>query len=394
MRRIPICVAFALSFAMLTGCWDRREINDIAFVSASAVDLEEDGNIRVTVQFPLPGQMGGAGSSGGGGGTAGTKPWHTESAVGRTGREVTALQQQSLSRTLNYSHRRVLIFGQDLAKNGIAEVLDVMGRIPQNRMSAFLFVTKGRGEALLEVPPTMEKIPAELFREIVTLSYKRPVSVETTVNALLQEGIDPYLPFMMTKSKGEGKLKNKEASLSGVALFKDDKAAAFLTGDTARGMLYALNQAKQPVVTIPAPEGSGYLSLRITSYDVSVELLRSGATPTFRIALDGEMIASENGSDYRFSENASSIATLERAVDESMERIMRKAMAVAQEAGSDPIGLGMHLYRHRPADWRRLKSDWRSIYGRAEIEVVVRLRFQHPGTITYPIGIPEKELEP
>ena len=32
---------------LLTGCWDRTEINDVAFVLASAIDLDKEG-IRMT----------------------------------------------------------------------------------------------------------------------------------------------------------------------------------------------------------------------------------------------------------------------------------------------------------------------------------------------------------
>ena len=48
------------STTLLTGCWDRTETNDIAFVATSSVDLEDDGKYRVRLYVPLPGSMGGA----------------------------------------------------------------------------------------------------------------------------------------------------------------------------------------------------------------------------------------------------------------------------------------------------------------------------------------------
>ncbi|TXK73213.1 Ger(x)C family spore germination protein, partial [Paenibacillus sp. N3.4] len=44
--------------SLLTGCWDRTETNDIAFVLTSAIDLEDDGRYRISYMLPLPGSMG------------------------------------------------------------------------------------------------------------------------------------------------------------------------------------------------------------------------------------------------------------------------------------------------------------------------------------------------
>ena len=53
----------------MTGCWDRIEINDVAIIIATAIDLEDD-MYRVTVQLPLPWPIG---DVNGGGGEPGAK---------------------------------------------------------------------------------------------------------------------------------------------------------------------------------------------------------------------------------------------------------------------------------------------------------------------------------
>src|SRR5690606_41119568 len=60
---------------LLTGCWDRQEINDVAFVLGKAIDREKDG-YRVSVVIPLPGNMGGPS---GGSGSGGKKPYTVQS---------------------------------------------------------------------------------------------------------------------------------------------------------------------------------------------------------------------------------------------------------------------------------------------------------------------------
>ncbi|HZG77043.1 MAG TPA: Ger(x)C family spore germination protein [Paenibacillus sp.] len=377
---------------LLAGCWDRREINDIAFVSATAVDQAGD-KVRVTVQFPLPGQMGGTGSTGGGGGTAGKKPWHTETAEARTGREANVLQQEAMSRFLNFSHRRVLVIGEEKAELGIADVMDILGRISQNRMTAYPLISTGTAEEMFRVDASMERIPAETLRELAALSYAKPITIQDVVDALLTDGVDPYLPLIAAQ-KGQGADQEaKQARLNGIAVFRADKLVARFTGSKSKGLLFALEQTKQPIVTVKAPEGKGFISLRVINSKVKLDTRPNGSTPRLRLSLKGEMVASENRSTFRFSENQSTIARLEEAVNRDVERSIRSALTTTQELGADPVGFGLHLYRHHPAAWRKLRREWRDAYRRAELSVDVRIRLLHPGTITYPLGISKEDLE-
>ncbi len=392
LRSTAGAILSALLLLPLTACWDRREINDIAFVSATAVDQADD-KVRVTVQFPLPGQMGGAGSTGGGGGTAGKKPWHTVTSVARTGQEANALQQNSLSRFLNFSHRRVLVIGEEKARSGIAGTMDILGRIPQNRMTAYLLIAEGKAEDLFQVDASLEKLPAETLRELAALSYAKPIMIQDTVDALLTDGLDPYIPLIAPqKEQAEGHAP-MGVQLKGLAVFKADKLVALFTGDKSRGLLFALGQTKQPIVTVKAPEGEGYLSLRVTGSKVRIDTRLRGSTLGIRLTLTGEMVASENKSTFRFSDNASTIARLEKAVNRDIEEVIRTALSATQELGADPVGFGLHLYRHDPSAWRRIQREWRDAYRRSELTVESRIRLQHPGTLTYPLGIPKEELE-
>jgi len=395
MRRKLLIIALLPLLAALSGCWDRREINDVVFVSATAIDRKDD-KYQITIQFPLPGQMGGAGSGGGGGGTSGQKPWHTASAVGRTGREANAEQQASLSRILNFSHRRVLILSEETAKDGVANVMDILGRIPQNRMSAYVFVTEGEANKMFKVDSSLEKMPAELLREIAGMSYKRARTIEDFVDAILTEGVDPYLPYLAAVKATQEDTPDapKNATLKGVALFKGDKLAAVLTGGPAQGLLMALNQAKLPVITVKAPNGEGFLSLQATNYDIDISATPGSSAPSFRFVVEGKLQILENNSNFHASRSAATRSELEQAVNRHVERVMQDAFAETQRYGADPAGLGKFLYQHHPRYWQRVKPEWRTVYSRADISIHSRLRYQHPGTVTYPTGVPEKELLP
>lgn len=115
-------ISLILCTSLLTGCWDREEINDVAFVIGIAVDKEGE-DYRSSLQIALPGQSGASGSEGGGGGTSGDKPWFILSNTARTLRGTSLEGQKSLSRRIYYAHRRTILIGEELAREGLPRCL-------------------------------------------------------------------------------------------------------------------------------------------------------------------------------------------------------------------------------------------------------------------------------
>ncbi|MGQ9497896.1 MAG: Ger(x)C family spore germination protein [Desulfotomaculales bacterium] len=63
----PLRLALALLSLLiltLTGCWDLREVEDLGYVMAMAVDRASGNKVRVIVQIPNPRVVGGGGPRG------------------------------------------------------------------------------------------------------------------------------------------------------------------------------------------------------------------------------------------------------------------------------------------------------------------------------------------
>lgn len=125
----------------------------------------DENQFRTSVQIPLPGAMGGAGSTGGGGGTKGG-PYYIDSEIGRNIRESNDLLQRRMSRKNNFSHRRVIIIGEELARSGFKKTLDVLLDQPQSRITAYVLLTKGEALQILNAEPHLEKLSSEALREL------------------------------------------------------------------------------------------------------------------------------------------------------------------------------------------------------------------------------------
>ncbi|ARU62788.1 hypothetical protein CBW65_18785 [Tumebacillus avium] len=389
-----IILTASLALTLLTGCWDRREINDVAFVVASAFDKVEDGYL-ISVQIPLPGQLGGIGGSGGGGGTSGEKSWYIDSAVGKTIRDANSKQQTTLSRQLYFAHRRVLLLGEELARDGVAPVLDVLARISQNRLTAFPLVTKGEAREVMGANTPIEAYPAEMIRELAQGSMKSPRTLRHMVEIMLTDGIDIIIPAVRrveTRPPQKEDIK-KTIKLDGFAVFSGDKLAGFLNREESSSVLLAMNQAKIPKLSAPPPDGEGLIEYMLQENKMSLIPIVKGDEITMRLEFRAKGIIVENSSNYDLSANANLVA-FEELVAKKLTQDIKKAIdALQNKYHSDVIGFGDSLYRKDPDAWNRVKQNWREEnYPKVHVQVIPLVHFEHTGATTKPLGIKDRGL--
>lgn len=382
-------VALTAAAVLLTGCWDRREVNDIAIVTGTAMD-KVGGKYRAAVQFPLAGQLGGPG--GGGGGTSGSKSWYVDSATGDTIRDANGMLQRSLSRQLYFAHRRVLVMGEELAKDGISPVLDIVLRTAQNRMSAFIVFAKGEAIDLLNADAVMEQQPSEMIRELTVHSMKAPRTVRNVVDTLLADGMDAAAPYYISeKSRTGDKGQSKTTiTLEGLAVFKGDKLAGLMKGEAAKGALWAMNQAKSPTVTIPVPKGEGNITLQFPENEVDLKPSVQGEEVAMEIRIRAVGNIFENTSGYQSS--ADNLAKVRKLASDKIKSEVEKGVKQLQEYGSDACGFGDALFREKPADWKKLKERWRETYPKVKVTVHVELQIEHSGTLLEPAARKRESL--
>ncbi|WP_054637410.1 hypothetical protein [Thalassobacillus sp. C254] len=110
-------MTFLLLLAFLqTGCWDRLEVNDMALILATGINVVENGNVEVSAEISLPSPQGSTelmgGDQGGGIGT------YIESATGETVADAVSKMQQKVSRELFWGQSDIIVIGEELAKQG------------------------------------------------------------------------------------------------------------------------------------------------------------------------------------------------------------------------------------------------------------------------------------
>lgn len=387
--------ALLLPALVLTGCWDRVEVNDVAFVLATSTDLDQ-GQIRSTAQIALPSSLGGAGSQGGGGGTSGSKTYLMVSQTAPTPYQANKSMQGNLSRILNFSHRRVTIFGEEFAKSGIGEMVDVFARFPQNRLTTYIVLARGPGYKLLGVDAPIEQSPSEMIRELTKSAMKDPVSVQSMANTLLTEGIDLAIPVMETKGSIPKKVGVGQSlvKLDGLGVFRDSKLVGYLSSEQGQMAMMAMGQAMNPKVSVTIdekrPEEAVTVVLTQTSAKTRPHLRGSNISFDIIVKARGLILENTTRQDIQSTMMGDIEMRCNKYITEGIQEAVNEAI---RKNRSDIFGFGVALNNKYPAEWKKIHRRWHDLLPEVEVNVSSDIRLDSSGEVINSFGVREDRLE-
>lgn len=167
---------------VLTGCWDSVELNRRAIVSGVAIDRgpSEKEKYRLSFQVIVSEEISGEN-------TRSTSPVSLYTGSGRTMFEALANASRQTARFLSLAHVRVLVISEEFAREGIKDMLDVLERESDTRLTSLMFISRGQPASdLMSTMTVFSKIPAnDLVEKLDTTSkqfgYNFRVEVDDVV---------------------------------------------------------------------------------------------------------------------------------------------------------------------------------------------------------------------
>lgn len=395
-RTVGAALLLVMSGLILTACWDRREVNDIVIVTAIGVDAVEEGQVQLSVQLALPAQIGGSYSVGGSGRSKEDKPVFVATATARTVSDALRKMQTSLSRTVFWSHSRVLVVSEKLAREGLKEHFDFFARNQNSRLEAYILVTPGRAREILEARPELETIPAEAISKANKIGVMVATNLREFLIASSSPGGNPTAArvelIAVDPDPTGGKAGRREIKLTGAALFREDKLAGWMDIAETRGILWLTGKLKTGVVTFTDP---------VTQGEVSLEVIR--ANTQFRPRFEGEQIVMEvkilteddvDGAAPQLDlSDPREIHRLEKAYAKDVEERIKQTLAAARRLRTDVFGFGEAVHRAFPGEWKKLKERWNEEFLKVRTEISVEAKIRRTGMAGRSLWIKEKEVK-
>lgn len=387
MKTRQTCFLLFLLFSIIvvTGCWDRRELDSLGIVLGTGIDKgkEDPTQVQITVQIVKPGEIKGPSGGGNGGGGKG-KPYlnvmNSGEAVFDTIREFTHV----VNRRLYFSHNQILIIGQEAAEAGVGKYLDLFFRDPEPRLNTWVIVARGKADEALETKAELEQVPAlniaQLIEARAATSEASAVDLHDFMTCLMSKTTAPIASLLEVEGEGEEKI----ARLMGTAVFKKDQMVGSLDKTETRGLLWVLGEVKSGIVITPCPGGKGTASLEITRARSKVvpEIKKGTLEITVKIKEEGNLGGQMCVQDLTLPETWTA---LEKSKAEVIRQEVKAALKKAQSLNTDIFAFGEAVHRKYPALWKEWETQWDEIFPNLAVKVSVEVKLRQTGMITKPV---------
>jgi spore germination protein KC len=405
--RSSFLVLLLLLVVQLSGCWSRREINQMGFVGSLAIDAVDNSDLlEVTVQLIRPETL----TAGGGGGTPGggaskEKVWLV-STTGTTVLDAISELNTMSSDYLFLGQQTSVIIGEEAAKRGIKKLLDAFDRLPQLRRTIWVVVTPGRAKTILETQPVLTGVPSltieGLFRYRRENSVAYPSNLNEILIALSSRSTSPFAARLTAvSSEGEQDVNGQEIKLEGGAVFKGDQLVGWFDGLETRGLLWIKEKFKHTTLTIAKAdeleEKQKYISFYILSAKrkIHTELKDQKLSIQIKISCQGNLIEQTGSRDVLSRElklDKETINYFESAVASQVKEETLAALMKAQQYQTDVFGIGERFYIEHPQQFKEIQKDWPELFANADFEISAAARIRRVGLINRSINAQIQEI--
>ncbi|MDP2857905.1 MAG: Ger(x)C family spore germination C-terminal domain-containing protein, partial [Bacillota bacterium] len=323
-----------------------------------------------------------------------------------------------------------MIVGQNLAREGLAAVIDYFGMNPQIRRSIYL-ATCDSASGLLQ-RAFIRPLASLTLTGLVENSEATGKSASVTLNEFLvklsEPGIEPITlhtssrsthdlaikrPGEEVKQTHEGQpvpepieseheiegehppesvvldpLREQGTSeqlkavtfVGGIAAYRNDKMVGFLDGNDARGYLWAVGRVRSGMLEVTNPfSTAGDLALEIVRAPASMQVRIEGGRPSITVKVNVDLQGGYWTMDTPLYEPGA-VQTIEAAAASTIQaEIMRSLQIVREELRTDIYGFGQAIFRKNPKLWHSLADDWNDRgLQELQIDVQVRTRLRSP----------------
>ena len=397
----------ALAFALLCGCWDKQELEDHIFVIMMGIDKAQDGNLLVTVAYPVT-QMGPGGGEGPG-------EYAVISAKAPTLSQAMSLFGINLAGPLSLFSAKTIVISEELARDDMLRDVFSQGYYDQMRNNTSVVIANSGAAAFIKARienPAIDPLRQEdlLLEQANYSAYYRPMQLLDFTRSLRASNMDAaaiYAGVAQESADQKDEEKSKEnaqedqpqsepddaqisqpvragylpgqapllgdnsAQISGLAVFRGERMVGALDSFETQTLNLITRSRTRKILALPDPLSPGE-EMIVSILPTGRSKIRSyfvGETPTFDITLRLRGTIEQIRGDANHSEDFLA-AYIKQACASNIENLITK---LQQEYRADLLGLGSKLSRNflTVQEWEAF--GWRERYPDANIRVHINL---------------------
>ncbi|PEO39958.1 Ger(x)C family spore germination protein [Bacillus wiedmannii] len=382
IRRYFSCLYVFISMLLLVGCWDYRPLENLSFAVALGIDKTQN-EYQITAQFVNPGEV------------------NSKNTTSRT--EVVTYQGKgpTLERAFNqlslhvphyifFYSVKIVVLGNEVAHNGISNVLDFLYRFPDMREDyAIIVAHHQKAIDILKVTTNLTKVPAEKLAFILEkINTKKGITIGTQSNfyefmtKIISKQVGTVLSgFKVIGNKKEGESESNVESIvphakvypTGLAVFKSDWLQGWLTLQESEGYNYIMGTAH---FTSEHVSCSKHKTFTVRIVDAQAQHHPYVRNSTVHTNVHVKVKAHITNMACTMQLSKQNITKLEKKTAHEIEKKMRRVMKKTQrKLHNDIFDFYGTLKRADITSWNKLHKNWDEVFSKMPIHYDIKVKF-------------------
>ena len=391
---------FSLFFLfLLTGCWNYRELNQLAISTGIAVDKAEDGKYEVSVLISNAKKS-----------QVSSKEGESQTIVysdkGNTISEAIRNINLQLSKDIYIGHLTVIVINEEVAKDGLYPILDYFLRDPESVKRFFIVISHdAKASDVISTLSPLDAFPSQnIYFNLKLAANSQAVSPSITyskfIENIVKPGAEATAPSILILGDAEGAQSSDSLQqsvpeavlkLGNVAIFDDDVLVGYANEKESRGINVINNNVNNTTATFEYK--SHYITVNLTNISTSKEANMVDDTPVVTIHYKADAAIRELSSSISVDE-VDTIKDIESAIEDNVKSILNQAIDCAQKKyKSDIFGFGNLIYKKFPHYFLNINQDWsHDVFPNLKINYEVKVNLQTKGSLEQSIGGLQDEI--
>ena len=364
---------------LLTGCYDKTELFQVALVNGIGVDKVSDDNfVLVTLELasPYAAQL-------------------EEGALGKTNNSIIvtgggetvydAIRHISKSNSviLDFAHIKTIILSENYCETSISEFLDFAGRNRQFRNINWVLVSDGTANNIIKSRMSTKDITSIGLSDMMTKLQKEEYIFPVNLNSLIislenqsKSAVVPLISIGKSEINPQGKIE-----VDRTAIIKKDKLIGTLSHDESKSYMWLSDKKTGTVVVNP-------IKSEVPNRKVTVLIKKKFAKVVPYMAEDGIHFKIQCFGTAEIKETENFLITKESIdiIERNTETILKHQLSsliekLQHEFNADVIGFAESIYINDPKTWFKIEDHWNEMFPDAKYEINFNIELKRIGMI-------------
>jgi spore germination protein KC len=380
-KNIIAFLAIMLTLPLLEGCWNQEELTNLALVMAIGIDKAKQGKgYDITFEIVNPGNVASSFMGGGQG-----SPVAVYKSTGKTLLEASRNASKKISRRIYYAHTSAIVISEQVAREGIYDLLDILDRDTVFRSTTEIFIArKDSAENIVSTITILDKIPVNKMVKSLNvteqmLGENTKITLNDLISNVIRQGKEPFANGVtLAGDKKQGKkLSNIESDMPGViiktdgiAMFKDGKLIGWIDGSKSRGVMWVLDKVKGTDIHIDWQGKKHAIGFLIRRSNVKVSANMKNGKPVIQVGIKTEGDIEEVNTPLDVAD-LKIIKKMEKKLSKEIEQEVSQSIKYVQSKKTDILGFGEKIHIAYPKSWKNLENNWNNTFATMEVTVKV-----------------------